>query len=64
MKWRDLIRHLESHGCEFVREGKEHTLYINRREKKATAIPRRRERPSNTVRAICRALGVASPAQT
>src|SRR5438105_11963941 len=24
----DLVRHLERHGCEFVREGREHTLYI------------------------------------
>jgi predicted RNA binding protein YcfA (HicA-like mRNA interferase family) len=63
MKRRDLIRHLESQGCEFVREGKEHTLYINRREKKAAAVPRHREIPGGTVRAICRALGVASPAQ-
>jgi hypothetical protein len=39
MKRRDLIRHLEAHGCEFVREGKEHTLYINRQTKKATAVP-------------------------
>ena len=62
MKRRDLIRHLESHGCEFVREGKEHTLYINRQEKKAAAVPRHREIPSGTVRAICRALGVAAPA--
>jgi hypothetical protein len=39
MKRRDLIRHLEAHGCEFVREGKEHTLYINRQTKKAAAVP-------------------------
>jgi hypothetical protein len=25
----DLIRHLESHGCVFVREGKKHTIYKN-----------------------------------
>lgn len=61
MKRRDLIRHIESHGCEFIREGKEHTLYVNRREKKATAVPRHWEIPSGTVRAICRALGIIAP---
>jgi mRNA interferase HicA len=30
MKRLDLIRHLESHGCEFLREGGNHTIYVNR----------------------------------
>ncbi len=61
MKRRDLIRHLEEHGCEFVREGKEHTLYINRITKRAAAVPRHREIPTGTARAICRALGIPDP---
>jgi len=44
MKRRDLIRHLEAHGCEFVREGREHTFYINRQTKKAAAVKYLRER--------------------
>ena len=43
MKSVDLVRHLETHGCEFVREGREHTLYINRQTKKSAAVPRHRE---------------------
>ena len=31
MKRRDLLRHLEKHGCEFLREGGNHTIYVNRR---------------------------------
>jgi hypothetical protein len=31
MKRRDLIRHLEQHGCQFLREGGNHTVYVNRR---------------------------------
>jgi mRNA interferase HicA len=58
MKRVDLIRHLESHGCEFVREGKQHTLYINRQTKKSSAVPRHREIPAGTARSICRALGI------
>jgi mRNA interferase HicA len=61
MKRRDLIRHLEGHGCEFVREGKEQTLYINRKTKRAAAVPRHREIPAGTARAICRALGIPDP---
>ena len=29
MKRTDLIRHLEAHGCELLREGGSHTIYIN-----------------------------------
>lgn len=30
MKRVDLIRHLEHHGVQFLREGVSHTLYVNR----------------------------------
>jgi hypothetical protein len=43
MKRRDLIRHLENNGCEFLREGGNHTIYVNRRAQKSSAIPRHRE---------------------
>jgi mRNA interferase HicA len=39
MKRADLIRHLENCGCEFLREGSRHTVYVNRRQKKASTIP-------------------------
>jgi len=61
MKRADLIRHLETNGCQFVREGKEHTLYINRETRRSVAVPRHREIPKGTVRSICRALGVPVP---
>lgn len=34
MKRADLIRHLERYGCEFLREGGNYTVYVNRREKR------------------------------
>ena len=43
MKRRDLIRHLEKNGCERLREGGNHTIYVNRRTRKSTPIPRHRE---------------------
>jgi mRNA interferase HicA len=43
MKRRDLLRHLEKHDCEFLRKGANHTIYVNRRAQKSSAIPRHRE---------------------
>jgi Holliday junction resolvase len=31
MKRRELVRHLEQHGCELLREGAKHTVYVNRK---------------------------------
>jgi mRNA interferase HicA len=43
MKRSNLLRHLEKQGCEFLREGGNHTIYVNRRAQKSSAIPRHRE---------------------
>ncbi len=61
MKRRDLVRHLEKNGCEFLREGGQHTVYVNRPEKKVTTIPRHREIDENLSKKICRDLGIPSP---
>ncbi len=61
MKRRDLIRHLESHGCEFLREGSNHTVYVNRSAQKSSAIPRHREINDFLSRKICRDLQVREP---
>lgn len=39
MKRGDLIRHLERHGCEFLREGGNHTIYVNRAAKSSNSQP-------------------------
>jgi len=61
MKRRDLIRHLEKHGCEFLREGGNHTVYVNRAAKKTSTIPRHREIDENLTRKICRDLDIPQP---
>ena len=43
MKRVDLIRHLERCGCEFFREGGNHTVYVNRSAGKSSSVPRHRE---------------------
>ena len=61
MKRADLLRHLEDYGCEFLREGSRHTVYVNRKEKKVSTIPRHREINDNLCRKICKDLGIVLP---
>jgi mRNA interferase HicA len=61
VKRRDLLRHLEAHGCELLREGGNHTVFANRSARKATTIPRHREIDEFLARKICRDLEIPDP---
>ena len=61
MKLRDLIRHLEFHGCRLLREGSKHTQYLNPANKKHSSVPRHNEINDFLVRKICRDLGIPEP---
>ena len=61
MKRTDLIRHLEAHGCEFLREGGNHTVYVNRRVRKSSSIPRHRDINDLLARKVCRDLEIPPP---
>ena len=61
MKRRDLIRHLESHGCELLREGGRHSWWQNPSQNKRSAVPRHREVNDHLARKICNDLGVSKP---
>jgi mRNA interferase HicA len=61
MKRTDLIRHLEHHGCEFLREGSRHTVYVNRPAQRSSTVPRHREINEFLARKICRDLQVPEP---
>jgi len=61
MKRVDLIRHLEHRGCELLREGKNHTVYVNRAAGKSSSIPRHREMNDFLARKICADLQIARP---
>jgi mRNA interferase HicA len=43
VKRRDLIRHLEQHGCELLREGGNHSIYVNRKAGRTSSVPRHSE---------------------
>ena len=61
MKRVDLLGHLERHGCEFLREGGSHTVYVNRSARKASTVPRHREINELLARKICRDLEIPGP---
>ena len=61
MKRLDLIRHLEQHGCELLREGGNHTIYVNRAVKKVSAVPRHCEIIEFTAEKICKDLEIPRP---
>jgi predicted RNA binding protein YcfA (HicA-like mRNA interferase family) len=61
MKRRKLIRFLENNGCEFLREGGNHTVYSRPGAGLQSAIPRHREIKPNLVKKICKDLGIKPP---
>lgn len=61
MKRLDLIRHLEKQGCELLREGVSHTLYVNRATQRSSTVPRHREINDFLARKICRDLQIIDP---
>ncbi|MDE3245389.1 MAG: type II toxin-antitoxin system HicA family toxin [Acidobacteriota bacterium] len=58
MKRADLLRHLLAKGCELLREGGNHSIYVNRVAHKVSTIPRHREIDEYLARKICRDLEV------
>jgi mRNA interferase HicA len=61
VKRRDLVRHLEAHGCELLREGGSHSVYVNRGSRKVSTVPRHREIDEHLARRILRDLEVPEP---
>ena len=61
MKRIDLVRHLQQYGCELLREGAKHSVYVNRAAGTASAVPRHREINDFLVRKICRDLEIPEP---
>jgi predicted RNA binding protein YcfA (HicA-like mRNA interferase family) len=60
IRLRDLERHLRDHGCELLREGGKHTIWWHPESQQRTSVPRHRELPTTTARAICSQLGIES----
>ena len=61
MKRLKLVEHLRRHGCEFLREGSNHSVYVNRAARKCSTVPRHREILDFIAKKICKDLGIPSP---
>jgi mRNA interferase HicA len=59
MKRSDLLRHLRNCGCEFVREGGNHSWWWNPEQNKRSSIPRHNEIDDYLARKICKDLGIS-----
>lgn len=58
MKRQELIKHLISHGCRFLREGSRHTVYFNPQNHKTSTVPRHNEINDFLAKKICKDLEV------
>ncbi len=61
MKRVDLIRHVERHHSQLLREGANHSVYVNRATGKVTTVPRHREINEHLARKICKDLEIPQP---
>ncbi|MBV8870222.1 MAG: type II toxin-antitoxin system HicA family toxin [Acetobacteraceae bacterium] len=58
----ELEAHLLECGCQKLREGANHAIWANPERDLRAPMPRHREIPTGTARAICRQLGIPPPA--
>jgi len=56
-----LIGHLEKYGCELLREGGNYSVFVNRKARKSTAVPRHREINDYLAVKICKDLEIPKP---
>ncbi len=61
MKRKALIRHLEKNGCMLLREGGNHSVYINRARMKISTVPRHEEIYEFLTKKICKDLEIPYP---
>jgi mRNA interferase HicA len=61
MKRRDLLTHLQESGCRLLREGANHSVWVNPATDRKEAIPRHSEIKKHLARSICRNLSLEIP---
>jgi len=58
MKRTKLIKYLTKNGCEFLREGGNHSWWWNPKQNKRSSIPRHTEINNILAQKICKDLGI------
>jgi len=61
VKRSELVRHLNAHGCQLLREGGRHSIFWNPVNRMTSAVPRHAEIVSPVVNRICKDLGIPRP---
>jgi predicted RNA binding protein YcfA (HicA-like mRNA interferase family) len=61
MKRRDFVRHLQQNGCELLREGGRHSIFVNRAAKASSSVPRHTEINDGLCAKICSDLQIPKP---
>jgi len=61
MKRRELLAHMQAHGCQLLREGANHSIWVNPSTGRKEAVPRHAEIKRHLARSICRKLTIEVP---
>lgn len=61
MKRHELLKHIRRHGCQFLHEGKRHSVYFNPINRKTSTVPRYVEILNKLAFKICKDLGIPEP---
>jgi mRNA interferase HicA len=64
MKRRELLAHLQQEGCQLLREGGSHSIWVNPATGRKEAVPRHNEVKRHLTRSICRNLSITIPKGT
>lgn len=60
MKLKDLEKHLFLHGCKLLREGGNHSIWVNPSNMKQSAVIRHKEIDNRLCKNICKQLNIPS----
>ena len=58
MKRVDLIRYIQRHHCQLIREGSRHSIFQNKISERTSSVPRHTEVDEFLAKKICRDLGI------
>jgi len=61
MKRKALIKYLERNGCILLREGGNHSIYLNKARMKISTVPRHKEIYDFLAKKICKDLEIPYP---
>ena len=61
MKRKKFIKHLNISGCDLLRHGSNHDIYINLKNGKKQPLPRHTEIEHDLIKHICKNLNIKSP---